>query len=127
MAAKNGQIRGQSSSVAARIRGSRVTAGALARLTVDRLADQVGMAVVAGVLRDQVDDDPAQAEGALVGLTALLDRPTLEPRTGVGQGLVEDGVGPATGLVEQGEELLGRVVLGGVPLPVAVGVPVDGV
>ena len=35
--------------------------GSLSRLPVDRLAQEVGMAVVAGVLRDHVADDPSDA------------------------------------------------------------------
>src|SRR3954453_15782610 len=91
---KTGQIRGQSSSVAARIRPS------LTRLAVDRLPDQVGVAVVPGVLLDQVHQDPAQAEGALALAAALLRRLAVQPRRR-GESGVDDRVGTAYGLVEE--------------------------
>jgi hypothetical protein len=37
-----------------------LTAVSLARLTVDRLADQVGVTVVAGVFLDHVHEDPPE-------------------------------------------------------------------
>src|SRR4051794_19054883 len=100
--------------------------GSLPGLAVDRLPDQVGMTVVAGVLLDHVQQDPAQAElPEPIGLVG--DRETVQARAFGTQGRIEYGVRAAYGLVEEREQLLGRVVLRRVPLPVAVGLPVDGV
>src|SRR5689334_7322802 len=96
----------------------------LTGLTVDRLADQVGVAVVAGVLLDHVHEDPAEAEGGVLVATLPL---RLLVETTVREGLVDDRIGSVDGLVEERTQLLRGVVLRAVPLPVAVGVPVDGV
>jgi hypothetical protein len=45
-----------------------VPAGSQHRRAVDPLAERVGVAVVAGVLLDQVDEDPAQGDGAAPGV-----------------------------------------------------------
>src|SRR4051794_37767506 len=105
---KNGQIRDQSSPVAGLIRGS------LTGLAVDGLPDQVGMAVVPGVLLDHVDDDPAQAE-RLTLAPAPLRRGGIEPRV-AGQRRVDHHVCTTDGLVEEPAQLLGAVVVRGVPL-----------
>src|SRR3954463_14465786 len=98
-----------------------VTAASLPRLAVDRLPDQVRVAVVPRVLLDHVQEDPPEAE-VPEAVGGLGHREPVEAHTAGRQGLVEDGVRTAYCLVEQGEELLGGVVLRGVPLPVAVGV-----
>src|SRR5690606_2000144 len=92
--------------------------------TVDRLADEVGVAVVLGVLLDQVHEDPAQADPVPAPGRPGCQR--VQP-LGPGQRLLEDPLGLGDRPVVQGEQLLLGVVGRAVPVPVPVGLPVGGV
>ena len=92
----------------------------LAGGAVDRLADEVGVAVVAGVLLDHVHEDPAQAGSSAVGPGA----PRRLRQAAVRQHLGEDLTRAVDRLLPEREQLLGRVLGGRVPVPVGVGVPV---
>src|SRR4051794_23713106 len=76
---------------------------------VDRLPDQVGVAVVAGVLLDQLHEDPAQREG-LARVRAREHRLRLEARPC--ERVVDDGVRTTYRRVEQGSQPLRAVVPG---------------
>ena len=95
-----------------------------AHLAVDGLADQVGVAVVPGVLLDHVYDDPAQVE-PLAGMAPAGHLSHRIEAVRRGECLVEDPVGGGDRLVQQRAQLLRGVLGGAVPVPVAVGVPVD--
>ena len=92
-------------------------------LAVDRLADQVGVAVVPGVLLDHVDEDPAQAGRPAVG-PCLLSR-LVQPAAG--QRVRDQRVGTGDSGLPHRAELVGGPAGGQVPVQVGVGVPVGGV
>ncbi len=80
------------------------------------------MAGVPAILLDQVAHEAPQAGMAAIG-PAEMDE-LVEPA--VGQGGVEPGPGSFDGVLPERVELFGGVVVGGVEVPVGVGVPVDG-
>src|ERR1035438_7861014 len=87
---------------------------------VHRLPEEVGMAVVPGVLLDQVEQDPSQAGCPAVGQGA----PGQPVQAAVGQRLRDQGAGAGHGVLPERQELLGGLPRGRVPVPVGVGVPV---
>ena len=101
----------------------RLAGRVLAGQAVDGLPQQVGMADVACVLLDHVHHVAAKRRHPAVGQRppGRLVQPT--GRDGVGDRgpRAGDGVAPVP------EELVGRVVRRGAPLPIRVGLPVDGV
>ena len=96
----------------------------LPRLAVDGLADQVGVAVVAGVLLDHVHEDPAQAEARPRPRVARR-RPTRasSPPSASASAMIASEA--ATESSNSTAQVLGAVVDRAVPVPVAVGLPVD--
>src|SRR5262249_7909714 len=76
-----------------------------------RLRDEVGMAVVPGVLLDHVDQDPPQAGRPPVGPGA----PGQPPQAAIGQRLRGQGAGAGHGVLPQRAELLRGVLRGRVP------------
>src|SRR5699024_897196 len=84
---------------------------------VDRLADEIGMAVVPGVLLDHVHDDPAQAR-------ALTIRPAPRSESVQAIGAGERAAGARHCLLPQGEVLRGGLLGCQAPFPVGVGRPV---
>src|SRR6266571_5474016 len=96
--------------------------GILSDKPIDRLPDEVGMAHVACVLLDHVNEEPSQAGGPAVGPGA-----GGEPvQAAGGDRLGYQGAGAAYRFLPQRLELRGAVPGSSVPLPVRVGVPVDG-
>ena len=97
----------------------RRTTSLFSGLTVDRFTQQIGVAVVPGVLLDHVNQDPAQA-----GCTAV--RPTATRQLSESAGRKRDldlRPRPADRGVPDSEELVRRVVGRGVPVPVGIGPP----
>src|SRR3990172_3959936 len=75
----------------------------LAGEPVNRLPDEVGMAVVPRVLLDHVDQDPSQAGCPTVGPGA----PRQPLKAALGQRLRDQGAGAGHGVLPERDELLG--------------------
>src|SRR5580658_4186941 len=90
-------------------------------LPVDRLPQQVRMAVVPGVLLDHVAQDPAQARRPAVGPRA----PGELIEAAVGEGLSNQRAGTGCRVLPERHQLIGRLAGRGMPFPVAVGLPVN--
>jgi hypothetical protein len=91
-----------------------------AGLAVNRLAENVGVAVMAGILLDHVAQDPAQARCLAVRPGTLGQLAEVAIR----QCLREQSAGAFHALLPQREQLLGGVLGGRAPLPVRIGFPV---
>lgn len=81
---------------------------------VDRFSNEVGVAVVARVFLDHVEQDVAQAGGRAVG--SAVGHRRSEQRARTGHGVVPERV-----------ELFGGIGGGGAPVPRGIGAPVHGV
>src|SRR6185503_10549085 len=101
--------------------GQRSARRIVANTPVDRFPDEVGVAVVARVLLDHVEQDVAQAGGRAV-------RPAgPSRRSAVGHRRSEQRARAGHGVAPERVELFGGIIGGGAPVPRGVGAPVHGV